>query len=398
MLSKFEIAALVAQDPFTDKLVGQNFAGADLSYLDVSGVALDRATFSGANLEGSRFAMSTLSGANFTGANLVGADLGGAEADDARFDHANLFRALLDESNLRGATFRHAFALGVNFHVAGVDGAVMPDGSRLDDMVYSPKWSGGLGEFEEPDLGRLMLAETEVIPIDQQVSVLTGSLLAGRATSAYGLGARAVNVGDQVGAKRWWECGAYLGNTDSMWRLGDNARLNGDLIGEEYWYGRMVMRGDSTGRCCLAEAAARRDDSNGARRWLTEALEADDYSAYTALAELEQAEGDAIAAAGLLERRNARREAAALFNEGWRRWRDGVSDARTQELLEAAASLGNVQAAFMLAVLVLEQGHFTEGRVLLSEAARMGSTDSLRVLEELDDPELEAWTLGPRLI
>jgi len=75
-----------------------NFASADLTGRD----------FSGLDLRGIKMDRAVLGGADFCGANLRGANLIGAIAQQARFGRADLSRARLSGANLVSASFVNA--------------------------------------------------------------------------------------------------------------------------------------------------------------------------------------------------------------------------------------------------------------------------------------------------
>src|SRR6478609_2837560 len=75
-----------------------NFASADLSGHD----------FSGLNLRGIKMDRAVLRGADFTGAHLQSANLVGALAEQACFDRADLSRARLSGANLASASLESA--------------------------------------------------------------------------------------------------------------------------------------------------------------------------------------------------------------------------------------------------------------------------------------------------
>jgi len=89
-------------------LAGKSPRAAELEFVDMSGLSLDRVDLTSASLIGVNLAKSRLRGANLSNANLTGADL--EEADltaanltGANLRGANLHRALLTDATLRGA-------------------------------------------------------------------------------------------------------------------------------------------------------------------------------------------------------------------------------------------------------------------------------------------------------
>jgi uncharacterized protein YjbI with pentapeptide repeats len=84
---------------------------ADLSFRDLAGLDLRRATLigakmAGANLAGTRLATADLSQTDLFGADLERADLTGANLSGADLRGANLHRAILTDAVMRGADFR----------------------------------------------------------------------------------------------------------------------------------------------------------------------------------------------------------------------------------------------------------------------------------------------------
>ncbi len=78
----------------------KNFAGVDLSGLDLQGL-----DFGGANLRGATISGANLRGINFAYADLTGANLAYSDLSDANLDHANLDYTLLRGTHLMNADF-----------------------------------------------------------------------------------------------------------------------------------------------------------------------------------------------------------------------------------------------------------------------------------------------------
>ncbi|MBN1980464.1 MAG: pentapeptide repeat-containing protein [Chitinivibrionales bacterium] len=81
--------------------------GADLSYLDLSGIVLSNADLSFCDLSYSNLENSILYKTNFYFANLKGANLLHADMESAIFARANLVSAMCDGAELLKANLRH---------------------------------------------------------------------------------------------------------------------------------------------------------------------------------------------------------------------------------------------------------------------------------------------------
>lgn len=78
----------------------KNFAGVDLSGLELGGL-----DFAGANLRGATISGADLRGINFAYADLTAANLSYSDLSDANLDHANLDYTLLRGTRLTNAEF-----------------------------------------------------------------------------------------------------------------------------------------------------------------------------------------------------------------------------------------------------------------------------------------------------
>jgi hypothetical protein len=99
--------------------------GSNLRGIDLRGMSLEGADFSGKNMEGARLTGSNLRGADFHGANLTGANLAGSNLEDANFSGANLSGAKLAGANLNGANMSGAILDGANLRGTSLDGAII---------------------------------------------------------------------------------------------------------------------------------------------------------------------------------------------------------------------------------------------------------------------------------
>lgn len=79
---------------------GKNFAGVDLSGLELGGL-----DFSGANLRGATISGADLRGINFSNADLTGANLAYSDLSGANLDHACLDHTLLRGTRMADADF-----------------------------------------------------------------------------------------------------------------------------------------------------------------------------------------------------------------------------------------------------------------------------------------------------
>jgi uncharacterized protein YjbI with pentapeptide repeats len=105
-----------------------DFAGADLSGLQLGSAFLFNSCLVGVRLIGTSLARATLSGADMRQADLSAADLTKAEAvecdaRDASFRKANLFAADLSRADLRGADLRDTVLNSVSLFGADLRGA-----------------------------------------------------------------------------------------------------------------------------------------------------------------------------------------------------------------------------------------------------------------------------------
>jgi uncharacterized protein YjbI with pentapeptide repeats len=126
----FELAKITRLNPLTD------FAGANISEVNLSGKNLRDANLNGsdlsrANLNGANLCGANLNGANLNGANLNGANLNGANLNGANLNGANLCGANLCGANLCGANLNGADLNGANLNEADFNGADL-NGANLN--------------------------------------------------------------------------------------------------------------------------------------------------------------------------------------------------------------------------------------------------------------------------
>lgn len=190
-----------------------DFAGADLSELNLAGANLAKADFSGAKLAGTNLGGANLNGADLTGAFLIRADLSGASLlqacmKGANLGQASLFRAKLvgavlsqasffkadlseadlSEANLEGANLQEAImertnlrsanAANANFCFATLLRANLENAVLDNCAVYGASlWDVNLSESRQRDLD-IMPAQQPVLSVDGlQTAQLVGMLL-----------------------------------------------------------------------------------------------------------------------------------------------------------------------------------------------------------------------------
>lgn len=115
-------------------LYGVNFENCDFRLMDLRGVSLkcrlEKANFSGMNLERFDFSNCALSQAKFIAANLRGANFVGAVLTKANFSDANLYYAYLMGADLSMANLTNAELAYANFNSADLSYATL-DNSNL---------------------------------------------------------------------------------------------------------------------------------------------------------------------------------------------------------------------------------------------------------------------------
>lgn len=157
----FVLAQILGRDPKAD------FAGADLSYTDLTDADFQDADLSNTNLAGA-----DLKGSNFTNADLSGANLENANLTNALLNHAKLSNANLVNAVLTGADFGGSFLDGCRLSITdlrlvnSLEGAIVvisaassifSDGSNtreaytavLDERNSLLNYYGSIDEFND---------------------------------------------------------------------------------------------------------------------------------------------------------------------------------------------------------------------------------------------------------
>jgi uncharacterized protein YjbI with pentapeptide repeats len=130
-------------DLHNTKLIGVNFAKAELSYSNLSGSFLLNADFSNSSLQqvnflGAELSNSQLANAWLLEANLENATIAYAKLDGANFEDAILTNADLTSSSLVNVNLKGATITGASFSGAIMTGVVLPNGQTYqkgDDLI-----------------------------------------------------------------------------------------------------------------------------------------------------------------------------------------------------------------------------------------------------------------------
>ncbi|MCK7483899.1 MAG: pentapeptide repeat-containing protein [Candidatus Moduliflexus flocculans] len=147
-----------------------DFAGADLSELNLAGANLARADLSGARLAGAN-----LSGANLTRAKLFRADLSQADLTRANLFKANLSQADLAGANFNGADLTGAFLIRANLSGASLLGACLKGANLGQASLFRAKLGKAVlsqASFFKSDLSEADLAEADLEGANLQEAVL----------------------------------------------------------------------------------------------------------------------------------------------------------------------------------------------------------------------------------
>lgn len=161
---------------------------ADLSFRDLSGMAIANIRLAGARLVGANLARARLTGCDLSGAELFGADLEGADLTGANltgadFRGANLHRAVLTDCVLRGADFRTDTATAATLPKAAHQGATVMTEARLERAVLCEANLTGCdlsgADLDEADLSGADLSQAVLVGVDMTGAVLRDVKLGG---------------------------------------------------------------------------------------------------------------------------------------------------------------------------------------------------------------------------
>ncbi len=147
-----------------------DFAGADLSELNLAGANLAKADFSGAKLAGTN-----LSGANLARAKFFRADLSQADLSRANLFKANLSQADMAGANLNGADLTGAFLIRANLSGASLLQACVKGANLGQASLFRAKLVGAVlsqASFFKADLSEADLSEANLEGANLQEAVL----------------------------------------------------------------------------------------------------------------------------------------------------------------------------------------------------------------------------------
>jgi uncharacterized protein YjbI with pentapeptide repeats len=154
-----------------------DFAGADLSELNLAGANLAKADFSGARLAGTN-----LSGANLTRAKFFRTDLSQADLTRANLFKANLSQADLAGANFNGADLSGAFLIRANLSGASLLGACLKGANLGQASLFRAKLGKAVlsqASFFKSDLSEADLSEADLEGANLQEAVLERTNLRG---------------------------------------------------------------------------------------------------------------------------------------------------------------------------------------------------------------------------
>jgi uncharacterized protein YjbI with pentapeptide repeats len=154
-----------------------DFAGADLSDLNLAGANLAKADFSGAKLAGTN-----LSGANLARAKFFRAELSQADLSRATLFKANFSQADLAGANLNGADLTGAFLIRANLSGASFLQACMKGANLGQASLFRAKLKGAVlsqASFFKADLSEADLSEANLEGANFQEAVLERTNLRG---------------------------------------------------------------------------------------------------------------------------------------------------------------------------------------------------------------------------
>jgi uncharacterized protein YjbI with pentapeptide repeats len=147
-----------------------DFAGADLSELNLAGANLSKADFTGAKLAGTN-----LGGSNLARAKFFRADLSQADLSRATLFKANLSQSDLAGANLNGADLSGAFLVRANLSGASLLGAVLQGASLGQASLFRAKLGKAVlrqASFFKADLTEADLSEADLEGANLQEAVL----------------------------------------------------------------------------------------------------------------------------------------------------------------------------------------------------------------------------------
>ncbi len=147
-----------------------DFAGADLSEIDLAGANLAKADFTGAKLAGAK-----LAGANLSRAKFFKADLSQADLSRATLFKANLSQSDLAGANLDGADLSGAFLVRANLSGASLLGTVLQGASLGQASLFRAKLGKAVlrqASFFKADLSEADLGEADLEGANLQEAVL----------------------------------------------------------------------------------------------------------------------------------------------------------------------------------------------------------------------------------
>lgn len=147
-----------------------DFAGADLSELNLAGANLAKADLSGAKLAGTN-----LGGSNLARAKLFRADLSQADLSRANLFKANLSQSDLAGANLNGADLSGAFLIRANLSGANLLDAVLQGASLGQASLFRARLAKALlrqASFFKSDLSEADLSDADLEGANLQEAVL----------------------------------------------------------------------------------------------------------------------------------------------------------------------------------------------------------------------------------
>lgn len=160
----------------------EDYAGADLNTIDLSGVALSDGNFKGTNFTGANLSGADLSGANLSGANLSGADLSGANLSGAELFYAILSQANLSGANLSGANLNEVDLREANLSDAKLIRSLLDSANLSHACLKNARLSRtnlNRAELSSADFSGANLSSAKLSYANLSQAVLTGATLEG---------------------------------------------------------------------------------------------------------------------------------------------------------------------------------------------------------------------------